>query len=119
MPTVNQIKTLLRDYVVFHWDRELLETRQVSLLEINLQPLVEEVQRCKFVTGKGKFTLFNFILYKNDNKLYVLLTPVVSVLVGKDLLGALWERDFLEPSLCIGKISNKFLLEQQCYHNRK
>lgn len=106
MPTVNQIKTLLRDYVVFHWEGELLETRQVSLLEINLQPLVEEVQMCKFVTGKGKFTIFNFISYKDDNKLYVLLTPVVNVLVGKDLLGALWERDFLGSSLYIGKITS-------------
>lgn len=49
----------------------------------------------------------------------MLLTSVVSVLVGKDLLSALWGRDFLGPLLCIGKISNKFLLEQQCHHNRK
>lgn len=46
MPSVNLVKTLLRDDVVFHWKEELLEIRQVCLLEINLQLLVEEAQRC-------------------------------------------------------------------------
>lgn len=46
MPSVNLVKTLLGDDVVFHWKEELLEIRQVCLLEINLQLLVEEAQRC-------------------------------------------------------------------------
>lgn len=47
MPSVNLVKTLLRDDAAFRWkEEEMLETRQVCLLEINLQLLVEEAPRC-------------------------------------------------------------------------
>lgn len=92
MPSANLVKILLRDYVAFHWEGEFLETRQVCLLEVNLQPVVEEVQRCKFVTEKeGKGHLLFLILFR--------IKTIVSHMCFSLLWSVSWWERLIERSL--------------------